>query len=96
MCGQGAPCHSIISSLSVINDRPVSKIETCELLIMQLLKKLCNPKRFTKPYNAEKVDKANALYAKLKKESISCSEYVQIKKDIDELYDGTNVSPQAL
>ena len=48
---------------------------------------LCNPKLFMKPYNAEKVTKANALYARLKKGTISCGDYFNIKNQIEELYE---------
>lgn len=53
---------------------------------LKALKALCNPKRFMKPYDAEKVAKANALYAHMKERKLSYAEYIQIKRDIDVLY----------
>ena len=49
------------------------------------LKKLCSPKRFMKPYNAEKVTRANALYSQLVKERISVKEYYRIKEEAESL-----------
>ena len=52
------------------------------------LKKICNPKRFMKPYNPEKVAIANELYTKLNQERLSCAEYFDIKKKLILLYEG--------
>lgn len=52
------------------------------------LKKICNPKRFMKPYNPEKVAIANELYSKLNQERLSCAEYFGIKKKLILLYEG--------
>lgn len=52
------------------------------------LKKICNPKRFMKPYNQEKVAIANELYTKLNQERLSCAEYFDIKKKLILLYEG--------
>lgn len=46
----------------------------------------CNPKHFLKPYNAEKITKANALFARLKQGNISYSDFLKIKEEIEELY----------
>ena len=38
------------------------------------------------PYDAEKVAKANALYAKLNQKEISCAVFSQIATEIEQLY----------
>ena len=53
---------------------------------IKVLKALCNPKKFMKPYNPEKVEKANTLYGKLRQGVVSCSDYRKIKNEVDELY----------
>ena len=50
------------------------------------LRKRCNPKHFMEPYDAEKVAKANALYAKLNQKEISCAVFSQIATEIEQLY----------
>lgn len=50
------------------------------------LKKICNPRQFMNPYDAEKVAIANELYGRIKSSVLSYSDYIKIKKDIDELY----------
>lgn len=50
------------------------------------LKALCNPKKFMKPYDPQKVEKANELYWKLGNGVVLCSEYQLIKKEIEHLY----------
>ena len=52
------------------------------------LKKKCNPKRFMKPYNPEKVAVANELYTKLRQKNLSCAEYLDIKNKLNILYEG--------
>ncbi len=53
---------------------------------IKALKVLCNPKRFLEPYNPEKVEKANALYGKLGQGILSCSDFIKIKNEINDLY----------
>lgn len=55
---------------------------------IQSLKRKCNPKRFMKPYNPEKVSMANELYTKLSQEKLSCSEYLEIKSKVVTLCEG--------
>lgn len=50
------------------------------------LVKLCNPKHFMKPYNAEKIKEANEFYSLAKSKKLSYSVYVKISKEIKELY----------
>jgi len=50
------------------------------------LRKRCNPTHFMKPYDAKKVAKANALYAKLKQKELSCAVFRQITEEIEQLY----------
>ena len=45
-----------------------------------------NPKHFMKPYNTDKVTKANILYAKLKQGNIKYIEFLQIMSEVDSLY----------
>lgn len=52
--------------------------------------KRCNPKHFMKPYDAEKVAKANALYAKLKQKELSRAAFSQIKTEVEQLYGRLN------
>jgi hypothetical protein len=51
----------------------------------ELLKR-CNPKRFMKPYDAEKVTRANEIYGRIKQGKLSYSDYIKIKSEVDELY----------
>ena len=55
---------------------------------IRALKKKCNPKRFMKPYNPQKVAIANELYTKLKQKKLSCAEYLEIKYKLSQLYEG--------
>jgi hypothetical protein len=50
------------------------------------LRDRCNPKNFMKPYNAEKITKANTLYGDLQKENISFSRYVELRNEVEGLY----------
>lgn len=52
---------------------------------------LCNPKRFMKPYNPQKVASANVIFGKLKKENITCADIAIIKSEIKQLYDNDDV-----
>lgn len=52
------------------------------------LRRKCNPKRFMKPYNPEKVSIANELYTKLRQEKLSCSEFLEIKSRVSMLCEG--------
>lgn len=52
---------------------------------IKALRGLCNPKRFMKPYDAAKVEKANDLYGRLTMNVIPFSDFVQIKGEIDKL-----------
>lgn len=47
---------------------------------LEMLKKKCNPQKYMKPYNAEKVSLANELYAILNSDSLTYSEM----KDVEE------------
>lgn len=60
----------------------VDKQEKKELL------KRCNPKRFMNPYDANKVTKANEIFGKIKQGILSYTDYVRIKSEVDELYEG--------
>lgn len=51
------------------------------------LKELCNPKRFMKPYDAQKVARANELYCKLSQGVVSYSAFAKIKEEISLLYE---------
>lgn len=51
------------------------------------LKELCNPKRFMKPYDAQKVERANNLFGKLSQGVVSYSAFVKIKEEISLLYE---------
>lgn len=53
---------------------------------IKLLQKKSNPRHFMKPYDADKVTKANALYSRLKQEKIQYAEYVRLKAEIELLY----------
>ena len=55
---------------------------------IRLLRKKCNPKRFMKPYNPEKVAAANELYTRLNQEKLSCAEYLEIENKLNILYEG--------
>lgn len=70
-------CHEIETKLGgvLVNKRDLTS-----------LTKRCNPKHFMKPYNAEKITKANALFARLKQGNISYSDFIKIKEEIEELY----------
>lgn len=46
------------------------------------LKALCNPKRFMKPYDAQKVERANDLFSKLSQGVMPYSTYAKIKEEI--------------
>lgn len=46
-----------------------------------------NPKNFTKPYNAEKLAKANSLYASLRKGETSYRKFVELRNEVNKLYD---------
>ena len=50
------------------------------------LKEKVNPKRFMKPYNAEKVSLANDLYSRLSKENISYKELMDIETKIYQMH----------
>lgn len=54
---------------------------------IKALRTLCNPKRFMKPYDAAKVEKANDLFGKLKNEVVSYSDYARIKEEVKFLYE---------
>ena len=63
------------------------------------LKELCNPKRFMKPYDAQKVERANNLFGKLSQGVVSYSAFVKIKEGISLLYeknkeDSTNLATE--
>ena len=58
----------------------VSNSEKKELL------KRCNPKRFMKPYDAEKVTRANEIYGRIKLGKLSYSNYITMRSEVDELY----------
>lgn len=76
--------HTILELCDKIeNNLGVSLLEQAE--IKDLLER-SNPKNFTNPYNAVRLEKANIIYAKLQKEKISYRMYLNIKKEIDSLY----------
>lgn len=54
---------------------------------IKIQRELCNPKRFMKPYDACKVEKASDLFGKLRQGVISYSVYAKIKEEIKLLYD---------
>lgn len=53
---------------------------------VKILQKKCNPRLFMKPYNADKVTKANVLYSRLKQGNIKYTEFVRIKEEVELLY----------
>jgi hypothetical protein len=53
---------------------------------IKLLQKKCNPRHFMKPYDADKVTKANVLYSRLKQDNIKYAEYVRLKAEVELLY----------
>lgn len=53
--------------------------------IKKLLKR-CNPMLFMKPYDAEKVARANEIYGRIKKGKLSYADYVKILQDVEDLY----------
>ena len=52
---------------------------------IKVLRTLCNPQKFMKPYDPDKVEKASVLYGKLG-DVVSCSDYILIKTEIEHLY----------
>lgn len=50
------------------------------------LKSLCNPKKFMKPYDAQKVERANALFGELSQGVVHYSDFAKIKEKISLLY----------
>lgn len=50
---------------------------------IKFLQKKCNPRHFMKPYDADKVTKANVLYSRLKQENIKYAEYIRLKAEIE-------------
>lgn len=65
------------------NDLGISLVENQEI---KKLLKMSNPKNFTKPYNAEKLERANRIYAYLQKEKIYYRKFVEIRKEVESLY----------
>ena len=61
----------------------INIIEEAEL---KSLKKDSNPKNFTNPYNAEKLEKANKIYERLRKGNLSYREFVVLKDEVKSLY----------
>lgn len=53
---------------------------------IKILQKKCNPRHFMKPYDADKVTKANILYSRLQQENIKYAEFVQLKAEVELLY----------
>lgn len=68
----------------VEKDLGVILVEKTE--ITSLLNK-CNPKKFINPYNAEKFEMANNLYAALQKRGMSYRCFVTLREKIDKLCD---------
>lgn len=50
------------------------------------LRDRCNPKNFMKPYNADKIAKANNIYGDLQKGRMSYRIFVELRNKVDELY----------
>lgn len=50
------------------------------------LRNRCNPKNFMKPYNAEKITKANSIYGSLQKENFSYSRFEELRNEVEGLY----------
>lgn len=65
------------------NDLGVTLIEKTEIRDLQ---NRCNPKKFINPYNAEKLEKANNLFAILQEGVIGYRSLVAIRKEVDKLY----------
>lgn len=53
--------------------------------IKELLEK-SNPKNFINPYNAEKVEKANSIYAVLRKGDVSYRNYIVLREEVNKLW----------
>ena len=49
------------------------------------LVKRCNPSRYTKPYNAEKLELANKLSSCLQKDDLSYTEFESVKNEARQL-----------
>ena len=65
-----------------INELGITLLDKKEI---EDLKDIVNPKRFLNPYNAEKLSKANELYAALSKEGLTYNEFMSIKEQSKEL-----------
>ena len=52
---------------------------------VEILKKKCNPQKYMKPYDAEKVSLANELYSRITKTGLTYEEFVEIKEESEKL-----------
>lgn len=52
---------------------------------IRTLKKACDPKRFMRPYDAERIAKANSLYARLEEKDISLTDILDIESEAKSL-----------
>lgn len=52
---------------------------------LKKLKEKVNPRRYMKPYNAEKVSLANELFARISKTELTYEEYIEIEKESKKL-----------
>lgn len=63
------------------------KIKLITNIEIKELTKKCNPKLFMKPYDVEKVNKANSIFAILKQEKIDYSIFIKLKREVESLYE---------
>ena len=69
-------------------DMVETELDVClleETEIRELLRR-SNPINFTKPYNAEKLEKANKIYANLQKDKLTYRQYIKLQNEIESLY----------